>query len=156
MPGRASTAVFSSFFNISGAPSYSGDFTTLLFRNALIPAFLEELLFRYLPILLFAPHGKWRAVVLSSVLFALAHASVYQMPYALIAGVIFITADLIFDSIIPSLAFHLLNNAVSVIWMFYINTDTRITVFVSVLSASVLAGLLSLLTSVAGLPEVDR
>ena len=114
---------------MGGAPVYEGDFTSLLIKGALIPAMFEELLFRYLPIILLAPYGKRSAVLLSASLFTLVHANLYQMPYALAAGLLFITADLLFDSILPSLMAHLLNNTVSVIWMFYINTEVRITVF---------------------------
>ena len=129
------TSLLLSALNVGGAPEYTGSFTYLLLRGAILPAMLEELLFRLLPLLLLAPYSKRWAILLSSLLFMLVHPSPYQMPYALLAGVIFIVADLVFESILPSLFIHLINNTVSAVWIYYINTGTRAAVFVSVIGA---------------------
>ena len=89
----------------------------MLAVHALVPAVLEELAFRYLPIKLLAPYSRRWCVILSAMFFALAHLSLFQMPYALIAGVIFIMIDLACESVIPSMLLHFLNNAISVLWI---------------------------------------
>lgn len=52
----------------------------------LIAPIAEELLFRGLLLRLFHKFGDVWAITLSALLFAFAHASLFQMPYALIAG----------------------------------------------------------------------
>ncbi len=91
----------------------------MLLEHAVRPAILEEAVFRYIPLVLLAHYSKKYAVIISSVFFALAHGNIFQIPYALIAGVIFIFLDIMFDSIIPSVAVHLVNNALSVILIKY-------------------------------------
>ena len=119
---------------LGGAPVYAGSFAEMLIENAIAPAILEELLFRYVPILLIAPYSKKYTVILSSVYFALIHMNVWQMPYALFAGAVFILADLSFSSVIPSLVLHLLNNVVSCVWTCFIDDGVKAAVFVSVLT----------------------
>ena len=89
----------------------------MLVAHALVPAVLEELAFRYLPMKLLSPYSKRWCVILSAMFFALAHLSLFQIPYALLAGLIFIIIDLACDSVLPSLVLHFLNNAVSVLWI---------------------------------------
>ena len=89
-----------------------------LVNHAIIPAILEEILFRYVPLKLLSRHsGKW-TVVLSAIFFAAAHHNFFTMPYAFAAGVIFMTLDIITDSIYPSLLLHLLNNTLSILLIF--------------------------------------
>ena len=95
----------------------SGNIFLVIILHALLPAVFEEMLFRYIPMALLADFSKWRVVLVSSLLFAIAHASPYQIPYAFIAGAVFIILDIMFDSIMPSLIIHFLNNFVSVFWL---------------------------------------
>ena len=90
-----------------------------LLLHALLPALLEEGLFRYLPMKLLARENGRACVLISALLFALSHHSVFSFFYAFVAGVSFMLIDIIADSVIPSLVIHLLNNALSVILMFY-------------------------------------
>jgi membrane protease YdiL (CAAX protease family) len=90
-----------------------------LINHAILPALLEELLFRYIPLRLLAPHsGKW-TVLLSALFFGFAHHSLFRLPYALVAGVIFMTLDLMTDSVYPSVALHFINNTLSVLMIFF-------------------------------------
>lgn len=85
--------------------------------HAVIPAVLEEMLFRYIPLKLLLPYsGRW-AVLLSSLFFALIHGSLFQIPYAFVAGLIFALADIYSGSILPSVLLHLTNNVISLIVM---------------------------------------
>ena len=85
-----------------------------LLSHALVPAVLEEMLFRYLPMRLLAPYSKRGAIVISAIFFALVHHSLFSIPYAFVAGVIFMAVDLASDSVIPSVLIHFINNALSV------------------------------------------
>lgn len=97
-----------------GAPEPpSGSLAMMLAVNCLVPALLEEMLFRYLPMRL--SHG-WSfsfTLAVPAVLFALMHGSPFAIPYALAAGVIFMLADMAQGSVIPSMLLHFVNNATS-------------------------------------------
>lgn len=85
-----------------------------LINHALLPAALEEALFRYVPMRLLAGHSRRVTVLISAFFFALVHHDLFTIPYAFIAGVIFMTVDIALDSVIPSLIIHFINNAISV------------------------------------------
>ena len=89
-------------------------FPLAIISFALIPAILEELLFRYLPMRLIAPYSRRGAVIISAFFFALIHHNFFTIPYAFIAGVIFMSIDIATNSIIPSVIIHFVNNAISV------------------------------------------
>ena len=78
--------------------------------HALLPALLEEGLFRYIPMKLLLPYSKKWTVILSALFFALIHTNLFQLPYAFAAGVIFLLLDISFGSIIPSVILHFINN----------------------------------------------
>jgi membrane protease YdiL (CAAX protease family) len=104
---------------------------SMLFLHALIPAFLEEALFRYIPMKLLLPYSKRWCVMYSALCFALIHCSFYQMPYAFIAGLIFMIVDVAFGSVWPSVILHFINNAASVVWIKYCSGITGYVIFVS-------------------------
>ena len=88
----------------------SGNLLYLILVSAFAPAVFEEMLFRYLPARLLGGYSKRLAVVYSSILFALAHCNAFQIPYALIAGALFMALDIATGSIFPSVAVHFINN----------------------------------------------
>lgn len=82
-----------------------------LFLGAVVIAPLaEELLFRGLIFRLLRPFGDGWAIPLSSLLFALAHGSLFQMPYALVAGLFLAFAAAASHSLLFPLLFHFLYN----------------------------------------------
>lgn len=89
-------------------------FFVAILRYALLPALLEEMLFRYLPLRLLSPYSRRGAVLISAFFFSLVHHDLFSIPYAFIAGVIFMAVDIATDSVIPSLIIHFINNALSV------------------------------------------
>lgn len=97
-----------------------------LISHALVPAVLEEMLFRFMPMRMLARHSGALTVTVSSLYFALVHNSFFSMPYALFAGAVFILLDLMCESVWPSVMLHLINNAVSVLWIFYGDTEAFI------------------------------
>lgn len=89
-------------------------FILALINHALLPAILEEALFRYLPMRLLSRHSKRGAVLISAFFFSLIHLDLFTIPYAFVAGIIFMTLDIALDSVIPSVIIHFINNALSV------------------------------------------
>ena len=136
----ALTALVLALFGKSNDVDVSGALVYELFRHALIPAVLEELLFRYIPIKLLSPRSNRGAIFVSSLLFALVHLNLFQIPYALLAGVIFAFLTVACGSVLPAMILHFLNNAVSVVWMR--NPDIAPAVIISVFA------LLSVLSAV--------
>ena len=95
--------------------------------HALIPAVLEELLFRYIPIRLLSEHSERVTILVSAFFFALVHHDFFSIPYAFLAGVIFMTVDLATGSLIPSILIHFINNLSSVIVVMYGETSIVVT-----------------------------
>ncbi|MBR2650383.1 MAG: CPBP family intramembrane metalloprotease [Clostridia bacterium] len=114
------TSLILSRLGIENTATLPESFAPTLLTHALFPAIAEELLFRYIPLTLFFRAGldTRRTVALSAVLFALSHMNPYQIPYALIAGIILVLADIYFDSVLPSVIIHLTNNLISLIMMY--------------------------------------
>ena len=117
----------------------------MLLVNCLIPAIVEEAVFRYVPMKLLAPYSTRWCIILSALFFGLSHLSLYQLPYAFIAGLIFISLNLLTNSIVPSLLLHFINNAVSVLWIKYSGDPTFSLVFLIVLALGAIISLVLLL-----------
>lgn len=127
------TALLLNALGMTGGTVADAPFLLQLLLHALIPAILEEMLFRYLPIKLILPYSPRGCVIISALFFALIHLDLYKLPYAFLAGLIFAVIDIACDSILPSLIIHLLNNAASLATMKYGAVDGFLTVFYSAL-----------------------
>ena len=90
-----------------------------LVYHAIFPAVMEEMLFRYLPLKLLSGYSRRGAVLLSAVFFAMVHRNVFSIPYAFVGGVIFMTLDIVTDSVLPSIIIHFINNLLSVLMIFF-------------------------------------
>lgn len=90
-----------------------------LLMHAAMPAVLEELVFRYLPLRFIGKRAVLPCILLSSLFFSLVHHSFFSYFYTFVAGAILITIDLLTDSVIPSMIIHFVNNLLSVLWTFY-------------------------------------
>jgi membrane protease YdiL (CAAX protease family) len=105
-----------------------------ILSHALAPAILEEALFRFIPMRAMKGEG-WPVLMLYSALFfALIHHSFFSMPYAFLAGLVFMLVDLIADSVWPSVVIHFLNNTLSVVLVFYSDIPAVAYVAISVLA----------------------
>ena len=113
-----------------------------VFRHAIIPAFFEEALFRYLPLRMMGRSSPRTALILSSLYFAMAHHSFFSIPYAFVAGFAFMMLDLATDSVLPSLALHIFNNLISILWILYSDDAVFVTVFLIILVSLTLLSLL--------------
>lgn len=116
----------------------------MLLVNCLVPVAVEEIIFRYIPMKLLAPYSNRWCIILSSLFFALAHLNVFQIPYAFIAGVIFMVINLLTDSIIPSVVLHLINNFVSILYIKYSADPLFNTVFIIALVSAAIISLVIL------------
>lgn len=120
-----------------------------LLTYAVIPAVGEELLFRYLPIRLLGDASPLTAVIVSSLLFSVSHASIFQIPYALFAGIIFALIDIKCGSVLPSAILHLMNNVIGVLAALY-PSNIVFAVFL------MLFGVLTLLSIIAVIIKRER
>lgn len=96
----------------------TGSLSFDLYSLAIIPAVLEELLFRYVPLKIIAPHSKKSALFISIVFFALVHSSFFSIPHAALAGGIFMLFDIVAESVYPSVILHFINNLISIVWIY--------------------------------------
>ena len=138
----ALTSLVLTALGATDVPIQREHFLIMLLRHAILPAILEELLFRFLPMKLIAPYSRRWCIILSALFFALIHQSFFRMPYALIAGFIFIAIDIVSDSILPSVILHFLNNTLSLVWICYCGELGARRIFLIALSAAALISLL--------------
>ncbi len=85
--------------------------------HALLPAILEETAFRYLPLKLLGGRSPRGAVIASAFFFSLIHGSLFSIPYAFAAGLMFMALDILTDSILPSVSIHFINNVLALMTM---------------------------------------
>lgn len=124
----------------------------VILAGALTPAVCEELFFRGMMISKSnAIIGKWKTLVITSLLFAVIHFQLISLPMLFIIGFYLGLIVIISNSIYPAIIVHLINNSFAFIWMNYDNSShlTRIQthndlmiavglLFVSILTISIL------------------
>ena len=126
------------------APAVDEPFATALIMHALLPAVLEEMLFRYLPIKLIGECGANMryALFASALFFALSHANPIQIPYAFAAGIVLFVISVITSSILPAIVIHLANNVISLLSSYGYMSTAAYVIFAAVLVASAVAVIL--------------
>ena len=82
---------------------------------AIIPALVEEILFRGTVCRSLTVYGKGTAVVISALLFALMHTNIEQMLYTFVAGLFFGLLYVETKSVLAPILLHLVNNSISVV-----------------------------------------
>ncbi len=90
-----------------------------LFVFSVLPALLEELVFRGYVLRALRPHGDWFAVFVSALLFGLMHGNIAQIPFALIVGMALGWLYIMTDNIWIPIAVHLINNGFSFLLQYY-------------------------------------
>ena len=90
----------------------------------------EELVFRgaiLRALLAWKPERRWLMIVVSALIFAVVHLNPDQMPHAFMAGLLLGWMYMRTGSVIPGIAFHLVNNTMSyVLVRLYPNPDIRL------------------------------
>ena len=128
------TALLLTKLGFSDTTDLSGNIFAVIIKHALLPAFFEEALFRFVPLMLLIPYSKKNALALSSVMFAAVHCSLFQIPYALLASFMLSLLALATGSIFPCILVHFLNNLVSIIFTRYSSVSGFYLVFFLILS----------------------
>lgn len=82
---------------------------------AIIPALVEEILFRGTVCRSLTVYGKGTAVVISATLFALMHTNIEQMLYTFVAGLFFGLLYVETKSVLAPILLHFVNNSISVV-----------------------------------------
>ena len=128
---------FTALFSLVGASSdvaLGENFGAALLAHALLPAICEELLFRYLPILLLGRDNPKGLILTSALFFALGHVSLVHLPYALLAGVCYMALALVTGSVWPCILTHFLNNLLSLLLTFFPSASGAILISFSALT----------------------
>lgn len=123
------------FLNIFGFTMVSASETMLNYDSiimtlyiALIAPILEELMFRGVILRVLMKHGKFFAIVFSSLLFGLLHGNLSQLFFATVVGIIlaYVTTEY---SIKWSILLHIINNSV-VVFVNTLSTELSFLVFI--------------------------
>ena len=72
-------------------------------------------------------------------MFAFAHANLFQIPYALVAGFIFSSLYLLTGSMLPSIILHFLNNAISLASIYGVKAPVIVVTLAVVSAISIIA-----------------
>lgn len=135
-------------FYYPGSPSLQNGTVTGLLLNllvsALLPAILEEMLFRGFVLQKLRPFGDGLAVFGSALLFGLMHTNIVQIPFALLLGIVFGFIVLKTGNILLAMILHFLNNALSVVLEYATLSLDSGTANVVVLTAFVVIGCVGL------------
>ncbi|MBQ6947171.1 MAG: CPBP family intramembrane metalloprotease [Clostridia bacterium] len=140
-------------------PTALVDFTSqnplvLFLTMVLLPAVTEEFLLRGIALSEYEQYGTVRAVMITSLIFALFHANPVTMLSLFVAGICFGVLTLLFDSVWPALIAHLLNNLAALLiayhhdYITYILNDTLFIIFVVAAIFLLLIGVLKMLEKV--------
>ncbi len=86
-----------------------------IFVFAVLPALLEELVFRGYVLRAFRVYGDWFAVSVSSLLFGLMHGNIMQIPFALIVGFALGWLYVATNNIWVPISVHFINNGFSLL-----------------------------------------
>ena len=89
--------------------SFSAGVVTLFFTAFVAPIF-EEIIYRHLLLRSLKPIGDTPAIIISALVFGLAHGNFDQFAYAFLSGIIFGLMAVRYDTIIPGMVLHLINN----------------------------------------------
>ena len=127
------TTLLMNYFGFESSGEITEPLPLAMLLHGLIPAVLEEALFRYIPLRLLLPYSRKWAVILSALFFALIHLNLFTIPYALVAGILFALVDIRFGSILPSFILHLANNLLSLIFTQVVGVE-RLLPFIAVLA----------------------
>ena len=89
--------------------SFSAGVVTLIFTAFVAPIF-EEIIYRHLLLRSLKPIGDTPAIIISALVFGLAHGNFDQFAYAFLSGIIFGLMAVRYNTIIPGMVLHLINN----------------------------------------------
>lgn len=95
----------------------NGIVTMLLFLMlAVIPALVEEFVYRGAILHALKDYGTGMAIIISAVLFGLGHFSLSTTPFAFLSGLVFGFIAIKTQSLVPTIFIHIINNAYVIIY----------------------------------------
>lgn len=83
---------------------------------AILPAFLEEYLFRGVILGSLRKFGDGFAIILSSILFGLMHGNFVQLPVTFLMGLVLGALTVYTNSMLPAMILHFINNAIACVF----------------------------------------
>lgn len=86
-------------------------FLISLLSTAVLPALLEEMIFRGYMLRALRPYGETTAIWVTALLFSLLHGNVLQIPFSFVLGWLFGYLTVRTNSIWPAVMVHFMNNA---------------------------------------------
>ncbi len=116
-----------------------------ILSSAVAPAVTEELFCRYIFLPRLSSFSRSGAVFASAVFFSFLHGNLYQIPYALMAGILLGALAVGSRSVLPCILFHFVNNLVSILLYFYEDTSLPRVLLYVLLAGLVLAVLCGVL-----------
>lgn len=126
------------------------------FLVCILPAFVEELIFRGLILGSLAGINRLWALLISAVLFGAFHGTLDQIPFAILVGLMLGAACLYFRSIYVAMAIHAANNFISVIMQLvstYCDEKTANRISLLLMGSLILIGTVCFVVLVAFRPE---
>ncbi|MCH5298218.1 MAG: CPBP family intramembrane metalloprotease [Ruminococcus sp.] len=128
----------------------SGDgFSVLLqiISVAVVPALVEEFMFRGIILHKLLPYGTTFAILVTTILFAMLHGNIVQIPFAFVGGLAMAFSVVKTNSLLPSIISHFFINLLSVYLdaakYYEVPTDINNTIYFILLFVVVLGGVLS-------------
>ncbi|MBQ0110955.1 MAG: CPBP family intramembrane metalloprotease [Oscillospiraceae bacterium] len=106
----------------AGTPDGVFGFIAYLLMVSVIPAICEEFIFHGAIMQSLRKFGDMTALVVSTILFALMHANLIQIPFALVAGFVMGYAALKTDSLIVPMLIHFCNNFIATMFNYVAST----------------------------------
>ena len=89
----------------------------------ILPAILEEMLFRGALLNAFLPYGKIFAIIISALMFSLMHGSLQQTLYQFVIGIVLGVVMYATENILYPIILHFCNNATVILSDFFIASD---------------------------------
>lgn len=87
----------------------------MVISSALVPAFIEEFVFRGIVVGVLRKYGDAFAIISSAIMFGLMHRNITQIPFAFIVGLVLAFVYCKTNSLIPCIFIHFFNNFYAVI-----------------------------------------
>lgn len=124
-----------------------------LFTMAVLPALLEEMIYRGYILRTLRPYGNMFAILVSSLFFSLMHGNLRQIPFAFMVGLVLGFLYVSTNNIWLPIAVHFANNAISVLMEYFAFSlsDIYQNVFYALVIYGLIAiGILAIIVLLAG------
>lgn len=102
----------------TNAPQTLGLMLLTVVHTAVLPALLEELVFRGFIMQPLRRYGDWFAIITSALIFGLVHGNMTQAPFAIFAGLALGYVNVVTGSMWTNILLHFCNNLVAVLSSF--------------------------------------